>query len=123
MLLSTTFCQQRRKTGVPSKNQNHDLAQTNFARDNLEALDTKAFGDKFPSQPGLNYSIITFQIMGQMNILVIQHKSIQIVVFDRSNASLALCAKHSLNKTKIPFSDRFHQRMLITNQKLLSKLS
>ena len=53
-----------------------------------------------------------------------QSKSIQIVkAFKHSNASLALYAKHSLNESNFYFSDRFRQRMLNINPKLLSKLS
>ena len=85
------------------------LAQTNLAGQNLAELDTEAFGDEFPSQPGLNCSIISFQNTGYMSKFTTQPKLIWIAKFFKcSNASVALFAKHSLNETDIQFSDRFH---------------
>ena len=76
---------------MSSRNPSHNLAKTNLAGQNLAELDTEAFGDKFPSQPGSNCSIIVFQNTGQMSKLTTQPKSIQIVkAFKNSNASLAL---------------------------------
>ena len=57
-------CKYRRETNAPSQNPSHNLAQTNLAGQNQAELDTEAFGNKFPSQPGPNYSIITFQNTG-----------------------------------------------------------
>ena len=59
-----------------------------------------------------------------MSKFTTQPKSIQIAkAFKCSNASVALYAEHSLNETKIHFSNRFYQGMLNTNLKLSSKLS
>ena len=68
----------RRETNAPSRNPSHNLAQTNLAGQNQEKLDTEAFGDDFPTEPGLNCSIISFQNTGQMNRYTTQLKSIQI---------------------------------------------
>ena len=93
-------CQRRRKKNAPSRNPSHNLAQTNLADQNLAELDTKAFGDEFPFQPGSNYCIITFQNTGQMSKFTTQPKSIQIIkAHKNSNASVALYAEYSLNET------------------------
>ena len=116
----------RRETGALLRNDRHNLAQTNLAGQSQEELDTEAFGDDFPTKPGPNCSIISFQNTGQMNRYTTQPKSIQIAkAFKISNASVALYAEHSLNKSEsnFHFSDSFHQRMLNINPKSLSKLS
>ena len=121
-----TSRKRRRETNAPSRNPSHNLAQTNLDGQNQEELHTESFGDNFSSQPGPNCSIISFQNTGQMNRYTTQPKSIQIAkAFQISNASVALYAEHSLNKSesKFHFSDSFHQGMLNINPKSLSKLS
>ena len=116
----------RRETGALSRNDRHNLAQTNLAGQNQEELDTKAFGDNYPTEPGPNCSIISFQNTGQMNRYTTQPKSIQIAkAFKISNVSVSLYAEHSLNESesKFHFSNSFHQRMLNINPKSLLKLS
>ena len=88
-------CQQSRKTGASSRTKIKKKLKKNSAVDNLKVLDTQASGDKFPSKAGPNYSIITFQITGQMKNFIIQHRLTQIAKVCRcSNASVTLYAKH-----------------------------
>lgn len=59
-----------------------------------------------------------------MSNFIVQPKLIQIAeALMCSSASVALYAEHSLNESKIHFSNHFHQRMLNINPKSLSKLS
>lgn len=91
----------------------------------MEAKDTEAlWNNNFPSQPRPDCIIITFQNNGLMSNYILQPKPLQIArLFKVSNASVALYAKHSLNKPEIPSTHHFHQRMTNTNPKSLSKIS
>ena len=88
-----------RKQTARSKNTKVLRVQSTLAGENLVAKDSDSFGHKFPLQPTINSSIITFQNTGQMKQFIMSWKSEQIAkAFKKSNASVALYAEHSLNQ-------------------------
>jgi hypothetical protein len=111
----------RRRLPRPNEHQNafhrnnrNTLIQATPQSEDLAAKDSEAFGDIFPSQPGKNCTIITFQYIGpQRYSLHHQTSTATSRAFKDSQAGIALYAECSLVETLLPAGNGFNDRMQV----------
>ena len=78
----------------------------------ISATDSEHFGHNFPSAPGTNTTIVTFQNIGQQPSEATESKSAHNArAFRSSNAGVALFAEHGLNEAKLQSYHLFYTRM------------
>lgn len=91
------------------------MDQVTLKRVNINATNGEAFGHFYQKYPSDNCSIITFVNTGQMPKTVFKEEGKKArgiaKAFKTSKASIALYAEVDINKSKIPFNERFDQRM------------
>ena len=79
-----------------------NLVQTNLLGEQMPAKDSEVFGHNYPTYPGDNSTIITFQNTGPQPASSYAHKAVQTArAFKESKASVALYAETSLNDSVI----------------------
>lgn len=82
---------------------------------NIDATDGEAFSHFYPKYPGDDCLIITFVNAGQMPKTVFREEGKKArgiaKAFKTSKASIALYVAVDINESKIPFNERFDQRM------------
>ena len=78
----------------------------------MSAVDSEEFGDAFPSIPGTNVSLISFQNIGRQPRHFNDDKALSTsTAFAKSQVDVALYAEHGLNESKLTPGDLFNARM------------
>jgi hypothetical protein len=90
----------------------------------VAAKDSETFGDEYPTQPGKNCTLVTFQNIGPQRESLYTYTSTETAkAFHQSQAGIALYAECSLIESFLVEGNGFNDRMRVQSPNSFSRLT